>query len=138
MLRDRVQQLKAMRTEMRREYAQKGREIAAITELIESMEHTKPAKRSGSSTGKRGRVPTTQIAIADVMADGSARTPREIAEILGVTTGAASAAMGRMSRSGVLRPLGAGRYRREDVEPLRRDLALPLDDPAQEPPDDTE
>ena len=113
---------------MRREYAQKAREIAAITELIESMEQTKPVKRSGSSTGKRGRVPTTQIAIADVMADGAAKTPREIAEILSVTTGAASAAMGRMARAGVLRSLGAGRYRREDVEPLQRDPELTLDD----------
>jgi hypothetical protein len=83
---------------------------------------------SRPTTGKRGRLPTTRIAIGEVMADGAPRTPREIAEILGLTPGAASAAMGRMARAGALQKLGAGLYRCENVELLHLDSALPLDD----------
>lgn len=81
---------------------------------------------SGASAGKRGRLPTTQIAISQVMADGAPRKPSEVAEVLGLTPGAASAAMRRMARTGVLQNLGAGRYQREDVEPLHPDPTLPL------------
>jgi hypothetical protein len=45
------------------------------------------------------------------MTDGVPRKPREIADILGLTPGAASAAMGRMARAGVLERVGAGQYR---------------------------
>ena len=45
------------------------------------------------------------------MADGVPRKPREIADILGLTPGAASAAMRRMARAGVLEKLGTGQYR---------------------------
>lgn len=107
-------------------------------------------QRSGSSTGKPGRLPTTQIAISELMADGAARKPSEVAEILGLNRGAASAAMGRMARAGALEKLGAGMYRRENVERLRPDTAptpapLPIDstltptesgsEQQQEPPD---
>src|SRR4051794_38170468 len=79
---------------------------------------TQRVKRSGSSTAKRRRVPATQIAISEVMADGAPRRPSEIAEILGVSRGAASAAMGRMARAGVLVRLGRGQYQRENLELL--------------------
>lgn len=73
------------------------------------------------------------------MADGAARKPSEVAEILGLTRGAASAAMGRMARAGALQKRGAGTYRRENVERLRPEPEPTLDDQApalqQEPSD---
>jgi hypothetical protein len=95
------------------------------------MDPTQSVKPSGPSAAKRGRLPTTQIAISAVMADGAARKPSEVARLLGLTPGAASAAMGRMARAGVLQKVGTGVYRQESVESLPGVAAVALDDKAQ-------
>src|SRR3954453_14742549 len=87
----------------------------------------KPTPLVKPSGPRRVKQAPTQTAIGEVMADGAARKPSEVARLLGLTPGATSAAMGRMARAGALQKVGVGLYRQDKGGSLHAESAAVLE-----------
>lgn len=106
-----VEQLQDVLAGMEEERAQLDRDIIALRAMI--------ARKVGTA---RGRKSSSQTAILDAMESDRVYAPSEVANALGMSANAVSAAMGRMAKGGTLVNEGRGRYLKPAApEPLRPD-----------------